>query len=85
MYEDVCRMTSGTVEYSKQGWKQLIWDRAWQIEKGAWSDGSSLFAISPLISKKIKTETYFVRWQLLLSDMEFGISSDLCQLWLIRD
>ena len=36
LFDEVCHMMSGVTVYSKQQWKQLIWSRAWQVEKDNW-------------------------------------------------
>ena len=43
LFEEECRMISGVVVYSKQQWKHVVWNRAWQVEKDNWRYTTHLF------------------------------------------
>ena len=64
LYEEVYRMVIGTVTFSKQAWKVIVWNRAWQIEKGSWNDVTTLFANTSLLNSIMGEPGYSVWWQI---------------------
>ena len=61
-------MINGVAVFSKQQWKQIVWKRAWQIEKYAWNFTTNLFNDSRLLSRVMGMPGYCIWWQILLAD-----------------
>ena len=70
LYNEVCRMLIGVSIYTKRQWRQIVWDRAWRIEKDSWDFTTVFFNDSMLIKRVMGIPGYCVWWQ--LSDDEFS-------------
>ena len=68
LYEEVCRMLSGITIFSKSQWKQLVWNRAWQVEKDSWHFTTNLYCDSRLITRVMGTPGYCIWWY--ISDID---------------
>ena len=64
MYDDVMRMITGVVQYSKQMWRNLIWSRAWALENRDWAFRSEIFRASLTVKNLDNNVHYLIWWQL---------------------
>ena len=61
-------MISEVTVYSKRQWKQLVWNRAWQVEKDSWRFTTNLFSDSRLITRVMGTPGYCLWWYISDND-----------------
>ena len=67
----MCRMISGVTIYSKHQWKQLEWNRAWQVEKDNWRFTTHLFSDSRLITRVMGIPGYCIWWHISDNDHSY--------------
>ena len=63
-YDECMRMLRGMVIYSKPQWKDMIWRRAWEIEKSDWSYRSTIYKATYNLSPIGNGGSYLVWWQI---------------------
>ena len=64
LYNEVWRMINGTVIYSKQKWKEIVWSKSWVLEKESWRYASMFFNSSELICRVMSTPCYSIWWEI---------------------
>ena len=76
-YNEIMRMINGLAYYSKGQWKQMVWKRAWELEKDDRSFRHVIFKTT-LNLKMIENEgSYIIWWQ--ISDF-FPVLIKQCEL-----
>ena len=53
-------MIDGSIMFSKEQWKRMVWERAWQAEKDSWVHTRILFNEGKLLSRIMGMPGYIV-------------------------
>ena len=64
VYEDVMRMLTGVIVYSKKSWKDIIWAKAWNLENDDWVHRTMFFRSTEYI-RSLSNEVQYLRWWLI--------------------
>ena len=76
LYDIIKGMLFSGHTYSKQVWKNLVWDRIRRIENEDWSYRVSYFSATALLHNTMSTPAYSNWWTLSDSNYEFMMISE---------
>ena len=64
VYDDVMRMLTGVIVYSKKVWRDIIWRKAWNLENADWVFRTGVFRSTEHIRSLSEGVQYLIWWQI---------------------
>ena len=64
IYEEVNMMLHGTRYYTKSQWKELVWSKAWDLDRQDWHFRKTVFRSTMYLNKILIPSSMLIWWQL---------------------